>query len=90
MLTKIGFDASVLEDGYSAIQYARSVADPDENTLVVSGGGIIDKTQMVRHYRTIEFWISNNALRGSQTSTDISVSIIKIGMRGGYERAFIR
>ena len=55
-LDEIGFDASVLKDGYDEIQHTlRSYADrcpspdPDETSLVIPGGGIIDKTQMVRH-----------------------------------------
>ena len=56
-LDKIGFDASVLEDGYSEIRSTLEYfttdgcpsPDPDETTLAVPGGGIIDKTQMVRH-----------------------------------------
>ena len=55
-LDKIGFDASVLKDGYNAIQGTLEdfadrcpSPDPDETTLVVPGGGKIDKTQMVRH-----------------------------------------
>lgn len=53
ILTKIGFDASVLEHGYRAIQDTikdfadRSTSislEPDEDTLTVPGGGKIDKT----------------------------------------------
>jgi hypothetical protein len=61
-LTKIGFDASVLEDGYHEIKstielYAdRDLSpDPDESTLTVPGGGKVDKTQMVCHRRVVEF-----------------------------------
>jgi hypothetical protein len=55
-LTEIGFDASVLEDGYTDIQATindfadREMSpDPDDNTRVVPGGGTIDKRQMVRY-----------------------------------------
>ena len=55
-LDEIGFDASVLKAGYDVIQGTlEDFADrcpspnPDETNLVIPGGGIIDKTQMVRH-----------------------------------------
>lgn len=55
-LTEIGFDASVLEEGYKAIQTTCKQStgrylspSSDEDTLVVPGGGIINNTQMVRH-----------------------------------------
>ena len=55
-LDEIGFDASVLKAGYYEIQGTLEdfadrcpSPDPNETTLVVPGGGIIDKTQMVRH-----------------------------------------
>ena len=63
-LAEIGFDASVLADGYNAIQttlkrYAhRSLTpDPDENTLVVPGGGEIDMTQMVCHLSNYRVYV---------------------------------
>ena len=59
-LTEIGFDASVLEDGYREIKETighysgRGLSpDPDENILAVPGGGKIDKKQMVRHRRLL-------------------------------------
>ena len=70
MLNEIGFDASVLKEGYDDIEYTigrvgdRSLSpDPDENILAVPGGGKIDKTQMVCHYRVLEFRIPNSILR---------------------------
>ena len=52
-LTEIGFDASVLKDGYETIR--RDLAlyigrhSPDETDSGASGDVIIDKKQMVRH-----------------------------------------
>jgi hypothetical protein len=61
-LSEIGFDASVLEDGYDKIKYTIEIYSnrdlspgPDENILVVPGGGKIDINQMVRHRRVVEF-----------------------------------
>ena len=52
-LDEIGFDASVLKDGYKAIQEdfgdRYPSPDPDETTLDIPGGGTIDMTQMVGH-----------------------------------------
>ena len=63
-LTKIGFDASVLKDGYNAIQYTleycthRSLTpDSDEDTLDVTGGDPIDKPQMVRHLSNYRVYV---------------------------------
>ncbi len=63
-LTEIGFDASVLKDGYNEIQdtlksYTRQflTPGPDENTLVVPGGGEIDMTQMVCHLSNYRVYV---------------------------------
>ena len=63
-LTEIGFDASVLKDGYNEIQNTlnrythRSLTpEPDTNTLDVPGGRTIDKTQMVRHLSNYRIYV---------------------------------
>jgi len=74
-LTEIGFDASVLKDGYREIKETvetyrgRSLSpDPDENILAVPGGGKIDKTQMVRHRRIVDSRMPNGVFRHSYKS----------------------
>jgi len=89
-LTKIGFDASVLEYGYSDIEDTLKVyADrspspqPDENILAVPGGGKIDTAQMVCHRRVVSLQVPNNVSRSLQESLDLSASRITIGIRAG-------
>jgi len=97
-LTKIGFDASVLEDAYLEIKDTIETyggdnllpPDPDENTLAVPGGGKIDKTQMVRHRRVVTLRVPNSVSRGLQESLEISASRITTGIRIGWRRVYIR
>jgi len=97
-LTKIGFDASVLEDGYKDIKRTMEFydsldllpPDPDENTLAIPGGHKIDKTQMVRHRRVVSLRVPNSVPRGLQGSLEISASRITIGIRIGWRRVYIR